>query len=35
MIALAVSTLLIGYVLLYAGVKGGDTAQHPWKGLNR
>lgn len=35
MIALAVATLLIGYVLVYAGVKGGDVATHPWTGLSR
>jgi hypothetical protein len=34
-IALAIVTLLLGYVLLYAGVKGGDVAQHPWRGLGR
>jgi hypothetical protein len=34
-IALAIVTLLLGYVLLYAGIKGGETAQRPWRGLNR
>lgn len=35
MIPLAVATLILGYLLLYAGVKGGEVAQHPWKGLSR
>lgn len=33
MIGLAAATLLIGYVLLYAGIKGGEVARHPWQGL--
>lgn len=34
MIAIAAGVLLIGYVLLYAGIKGGDVARHPWQGLS-
>lgn len=33
MIGIAAATLLLGYVLVYAGVKGGEVAQHPWRGL--
>jgi len=33
MISLAVGTLLVGYLLLYAGIKGGEVARRPWSGL--
>ncbi len=31
--ALAVATLFVGYLLLYAGLKGGDVARRPWSAL--
>jgi hypothetical protein len=32
-IGLAAVTLLLGYLLLFAGIKGGEYATHPWNGL--
>lgn len=34
MIGIAAATLLLGYVLVYAGIKGGEVARRPWTGLS-
>ncbi len=34
MISIAVGLGFLGYVFLYAGIKGGDTARHPWRGVS-
>lgn len=33
MIWLSLVTIFLGYVFLYAGVEGGELAQHPWRGV--
>ncbi len=33
MIGLAAVALLVGYLLVYAGIKGGEYATRPWNGL--
>lgn len=34
MIGIAGAVLLVGYMLLYAGIRGGEVARQPWRGLS-